>query len=79
MDFKNRVFMPYLDKVVVAFIDDIMIYSKDKEDHANRVRTVLQILREHQLYAKLKEYEFLLIKVKFLGHVVSKEQTKVDP
>ena len=58
MDLMKRVFRPYLDKFVVVFIDDILIYSKDKEEHANHLRTMLQTLREHQLYAKLKKYEF---------------------
>ena len=56
MDLMNRVFRPYPDKFVVVFIDDILIYSKDKEEHGKHLRTVLQILREHQLYAKLKKY-----------------------
>ena len=61
------------------FIDDILIYSKDKEEHADHLRTVLQALREHQLYGKLKKCEFLLEEVVFLGHVGTKEGIKVDP
>ena len=79
MDLMNRVFRPYLDKFVVVFIDDILIYSKDKEGHADQLRTVLQTLREHQLYGKLKKCEFWLEEVVFLGHVVTKEGIKVDP
>jgi len=79
IDLMNRVFKPYLDKFVVVFIDDILIYSKDKKEHANHLRTVLQTLREHQLYAKLKKCEFWLTKVTFLGHLVTKEGIKVDP
>jgi len=58
MDLMNRVFRPNLDKFVVVFIDDILIYSKDREEHADHLRMVLQILREHQLYGKLKKFEF---------------------
>jgi len=58
IDLVNRVFKSYLDKFVVVFIGDILIYSKDKEEHADHLRTVLQTLREHQLYAKLKKCEF---------------------
>jgi len=78
MDLMNRVFRPYLDKFVVVFIDDILIYSKDREEYAEHLRTILQTLRENQLYAKLKKYEFWLTEVIFLGHVVSKEGIKVD-
>ena len=79
IDLMNRVFRSYLDKFIVVFIDDILIYSKDKAKYANHLRTVLQTLREHQLYAKLKKFEFWLIEVTFLGHVVTKEGIKVDP
>ena len=58
MDFINRVFRPYMDKFVVVFIDDILIYSKHKEDDANHLRTVLRTLRANQPYAKLKRCEF---------------------
>jgi len=58
MDLMNRVFQPFLDLFVVVFIDDILIYSKNREDHVNHLKTVLQILREKQLYAKLKKCEF---------------------
>jgi hypothetical protein len=56
----NSVFMPELDKFVVVFIDDILIYSKDEEDHAKHLHIVLQHLRDHQLYAKLSKREFWL-------------------
>ena len=58
MDFMNRIFKPYLDKFVVMFIDDILIYSKDRDQHITHLRTVLQTLREHQLYDKLKKCQF---------------------
>jgi hypothetical protein len=75
----NSVFMPELDKFVVVFIDDILIYSKTKEDHANHLRVVLQRLRDHHLYAKFSKCEFWLDSVKFLGHTVSSEGISVDP
>jgi hypothetical protein len=75
----NSVFMPELDKFVVVFIDDILIYSKTKEDHANHIRVVLQRLRDHHLYAKFSKCEFWLDSVKFLGHTISSEGISVDP
>jgi len=78
MDPINRVFRPYLDKFVVVFIDNILIYSKDRDEHVDHLRMVLQTLREHQLYDKLKKCEFWLEKVVFLGHVVIKEGIKVN-
>jgi len=79
IDLINRAFKPYLDKFVVVLIDDIFIHSKDKEECADHLRMVLQTLREHQLYGKLKKCEFWLGEVVFLGHVVKKEGTKIDP
>ena len=75
----NSVFMPELDKFVVVFIDDILIYSKSKEEHAEHLRIVLQRLRDHQLYAKFSKCEFWLEEVQFLGHVLSAEGIAVDP
>jgi hypothetical protein len=74
----NSVFMPELDKFIVVFIDDILIYSKTKEDHANHIRVVLQRLRDHRLYAKFSKCEFWLDSVKFLGHTISSEGISVD-
>ena len=71
MDHINQIFKPYLDKFVVVFIDDILIYSRTKEAHEEHLSIVLQILREWKLYAKLSECEFYMKEVKFLGHVVS--------
>ena len=75
----NSVFMLELDKFVVVFIDDILIYSKNKEEHAQHLRIVLTRLREHKLYAKFSKCEFWLQRVEFLGHVLSPEGISVDP
>ncbi|XP_075088504.1 uncharacterized protein LOC142170482 [Nicotiana tabacum] len=79
MDLTNRVFKPYLDQFVVVFIDNILVYSKNREDHYKHIRIVMQILKERQLYAKLSKCEFWLNEVAFLGHIVSFEGVKVDP
>ncbi|XP_060209835.1 uncharacterized protein LOC132636820 [Lycium barbarum] len=79
MDLMNRVFKPYLNQFVVVFIDDILIYSKNSEDHRKHLRIVLQTLQEKKLYAKLSKCEFWLSEVAFLGHIVSAEGVKVDP
>jgi hypothetical protein len=75
----NSVFMPGLDKFVVVFIDDILIYSKNEEEHANHLRIVLTRLREHQLYAKFSKCVFWLEEIQFLGHVLSAKGIAVDP
>jgi hypothetical protein len=75
----NSVFMTELDKFVVAFIDDILIYSKSEKDHAKHLRVVLQRLRDHKLYAKFSKCEFWLKSVKFLGHTISQDGISVDP
>ncbi len=67
----NSVFMPELDKFVVVFIDDILVYSKNEEEHAGHLHVVLQRLREHRLYAKLSKCDFWLKEIKFLGHTIS--------
>ena len=72
MDPMNRVFKPYLDRFVVVFIDDILVYSKMKEEHMVHLREVLSLLRHNELYAKLNKCEFWLDTIFFLGHVVSK-------
>ena len=79
MDLMNRVFSSYLDQFVVVFIDDILIDSKNGREHAEHLRTVLQILRQEQLYAKESKCEFWLDRIVFLGHVVSEEGISVDP
>jgi hypothetical protein len=78
MNLMNNVFMDYLDKFVVVFIDDILIYSQSEEDHAGHLRMVLQRLREHQLYAKLSKCEFWIDEVMFLGHIINKEGLAMD-
>jgi len=74
----NLVFMPELDKFMVVFIDDILIYSKMEEEHEEHLRVVLLRLREHKLYAKFSKCEFWLKKVPFLGHVLSEDGIFVD-
>ena len=71
MDLMNRVFSPYLDKFVILFIDDILVYLSGPKEHAEHLRTVLQILRECRLYAKFSKCKFWLDKVALLGHVIS--------
>jgi hypothetical protein len=75
----NSVFMPKLDKFMVVFIDDILIYSENEEDHAEHLRIVLIRLREHKLYAKFSKCEFWLCEVPFLRHVLSNGGIMVDP
>ncbi|GJY61538.1 putative reverse transcriptase domain-containing protein [Tanacetum coccineum] len=79
MDLMNRVCKPYLDKFVIVFIDDILIYSKTKEDHEVHLRLVLELLRKEKLYAKFSKCEFWLQEVHFLGHVVNQSGIHMDP
>jgi len=79
MNLMNKVFMDGLDKYVVVFIDDILIYSKDKEEHEHHLRTVLERLRSHKVYAKFSKCEFWLEKIAFLGHIITAEGVSVDP
>ncbi|XP_058765537.1 uncharacterized protein LOC131639035 [Vicia villosa] len=79
MDYMNRVFQPYLDRFVVIFIEDILIYSKKVDEHMEHLRIVLSVLREKQLFAKLSKCEFWMSEVKFLGHVISGGSVVVDP
>jgi hypothetical protein len=75
----NSVFMDYLDKFVVVFIDDILIYSQNEQEHEEHLRKVLQRLRDCQLYAKLSKCEFWITEVLFLGHIINQEGLTVDP
>ncbi|XP_070665252.1 uncharacterized protein [Malus domestica] len=79
MRLMNEVFQEYLDKFVIVFIDDILVYSKSKSDHIRHLNLVLRKLREHRLYAKFSKCEFWLDQVAFLGHVVSAQGIQVDP
>ena len=79
MDLMNRVFKDYLDDFVIVFIDDILIYSKSKEDHETHLRITLETLQNKKLYAKFSKCEFWLQQVAFLGHIISGEGIKVDP
>ncbi|GAB2272865.1 hypothetical protein Dimus_038995 [Dionaea muscipula] len=78
MDLMNRVFRPYLDRFVVVFVDDILIYSKDEKEHEQHLRIILQTMREHRLFGKAGKCEFWLRQVKFIGHVISEEGIVVD-
>nr|GEZ21752.1 retrotransposon protein, putative, Ty3-gypsy subclass [Tanacetum cinerariifolium] len=79
MDLMNRIFHEFLDKFVIVFIDDILVFSKSKAEHKDHLRTVLQTLRHEKLYAKFSKCEFWLSSVAFLGHIVSAEGITVDP
>ncbi|GJZ96978.1 putative reverse transcriptase domain-containing protein [Tanacetum coccineum] len=79
MDLMNRVCRPYLDKFVIVFIDDILIYSKTQEEHVEHLRLVLGLLKKEKLYAKFSKCEFWLREVQFLGHVINGNGIHVDP
>jgi hypothetical protein len=79
MEYMNRIFHPFLDRFVVVFIDDILVYSKSEVEHAEHLRIVLCVLKVKQLLAKLSKCEFWLREVSFLGHVISKGGIAVDP
>ena len=78
MDLMYRMFQPYLDQFVVVFVDDTLIYFQSEWEHEYHLRIVLQLLRDHQLYAKFSECEFSLTEVRFLGHVVLAPGVSVD-
>nr|GEV43637.1 reverse transcriptase domain-containing protein [Tanacetum cinerariifolium] len=79
MDLMNHVCKPYLDKFVIVFIDDILIYSKNKEEHGEHLKTILNLLRCEKLYAKFLKCDFLLDSVQFLGHVIDSSRVHIDP
>nr|GEU47864.1 putative reverse transcriptase domain-containing protein [Tanacetum cinerariifolium] len=79
MDLMNRVCKPYLDKFIIMFIDDILIYSRSEEEHEAYLKTILDLLKVEKLYAKFSKCEFWLKEVQFLGHVVNREGIHVDP
>jgi hypothetical protein len=71
--------MDYLDKFIVVFIDDVLIYSQNEEEHEEHLKMVLQWLREHQLFAKLSKCEFWINEVLFLGHIINRDGLAVEP
>ncbi|GJV72522.1 putative reverse transcriptase domain-containing protein [Tanacetum coccineum] len=79
MDLMNRVCKPYLDKFVIVFIDDILIYSKSKKEHEGHLRQILKLLKKEELYAKFSKCEFWIPRVQFLGHVIDCQGIHVDP
>ncbi|GJW74298.1 putative reverse transcriptase domain-containing protein [Tanacetum coccineum] len=79
MDLMNRVCKPYLDKFVIVFIDDILIYSRNKEEHANHLRIILELLKKEKLYAKFSKCDFWIHIVQFLGHLIDSQGLHVDP
>nr|GEZ07636.1 hypothetical protein [Tanacetum cinerariifolium] len=79
MDLMNRVCKPYLDKVVIVFIDDILIYSKNRKEHEGNLNLILRLLKKEELFAKFSKCEYWLSKVKFLSHVIDSEGIRVDP
>ena len=79
MEYMNSIFYPYLDQSVVVFIDNILIYSKSDEEHAEHPKVVLQTLKENNLYAKSSKCEFWFKEVIFLSHVISSGHITVDP
>ncbi|GJR08503.1 putative reverse transcriptase domain-containing protein [Tanacetum coccineum] len=79
MDLMNRVCKPFLDKFVIVFIDDILIYSKNKKEHEEHLKAVLELLKKERLYAKFSKCEFWILKVQFLSHVIDSQGIHVDP
>ena len=79
MDLMNRVFHLYLDQFIVVFIDEILVYSKNVDEHASHLRIILQTLKDKESYAKFSKCEFWLNEVVFLGHVISRASIFVDP
>jgi hypothetical protein len=79
MNMMNKVFMEFLDKFVIVFVDDILIYSKSNEEHEKHLRLIMEKLREHKFYAKFSKCEFWLSEIAFLSDIISKEGIVVDP
>ena len=79
MSLMNTIFRQYLDKFIIVFIDNILVYSDDEKDHVEHLRVALQVLRDNRLYAKLSKCDFWMKEVNFLGHIISKKGISVDP
>ncbi|GKC76670.1 putative reverse transcriptase domain-containing protein [Tanacetum coccineum] len=79
MDLMNHVCKPYLDKFMIVFIDDILIYSHNKEEHVNHLRIILELLKKEKLYAKFSKCDFWIHIVQFLGHLIDSQRLHVDP
>ncbi|GKF38316.1 putative reverse transcriptase domain-containing protein, partial [Tanacetum coccineum] len=79
MDLMNRVCKPYLDKFMIVFIDDILIYSKNRQEHEEHLKLILELLKKEELYVKFSKCEFWIPKVQFLGHVIDSKGIHVDP
>ncbi|GJT65134.1 putative reverse transcriptase domain-containing protein [Tanacetum coccineum] len=79
MDLRNKVWQTILDKFMIVFIDDILIYSKNKQEHEEHLKLILELLKKEELYAKFSKCEFWIPKVQFLGHVIDSEGIHVDP
>ncbi|GJT65063.1 putative reverse transcriptase domain-containing protein [Tanacetum coccineum] len=79
MDLMNRVCKPYLDKFVIVFIDDILIYSKNKDEHKEHLKIILKLLKKEKLYVKFPKCDFWLESVQFLGHVIDSKGIHIDP
>ncbi|GJW01244.1 putative reverse transcriptase domain-containing protein [Tanacetum coccineum] len=79
MDLMNHVCKPYLDKFVIVFIDDILIYSRNEKEHEEHLKTILELLKKEELYAKFSKCEFWINTVTFLGHVIDSSRIHVDP
>ena len=79
MDLMNRTFRPYLDRFMIVFIDDILIYFANESEHKGHLRIVMQILRDHKLYIKFSKCEFWFTQVAFLGHIISAKGIAINP
>nr|GFB26905.1 putative reverse transcriptase domain-containing protein [Tanacetum cinerariifolium] len=79
MDLMNQVCKPYLDKFMIVFIDDILIYSKDEKEHEEHLKAILELLKKEEWYAKFSKCEFWIPKVQFLSHVIDSQGIYVDP
>ncbi|GKF04218.1 putative reverse transcriptase domain-containing protein [Tanacetum coccineum] len=79
MDLMNRMCKPYLDKFVIVFVDDILIYSSNKEEHEDHLRIILELIKKEKLYAKFSKHDFWISTVQFLGHVIDSRGIPVDP